>query len=141
MSELKLLADDTWAEVSYWTFEPMATMPRDRENITFNHNDRESYVLLSEFIMNMPGMTCLEHFIFSRLYPGQNEAEQVFMLDIPFLIVGPGGLSEEQLSATPPPITLFKGAPYEFDDQQKVLEALLSLESKGLITITRNKPN
>lgn len=141
MTNLIMLPDEVWNEVSYWTITPKQERPLDRNFISLNHNDRDSYVLMSEDLMNAGGLTCLEYHIYLHLYPEDNTAEQIFMLDVPFLICGPGGPTPEQEAAEMPEVRLTECAPVDYQDQPKVFEALLSLESKGYINIERKQPD
>lgn len=139
MSELKLLPDEIWSKVGYWTFKLNTTSTLDRNFINFNHDDRSGYMLVSEDLLERPGLTCLEFHILIRIRASGNEAEEMFMLDIPFMICGPSGPTQAQLDAKMPDVTLCESAPIDYLDQNKVLEALINLETKGLIIINRNE--
>lgn len=133
------IPDETWCDVGYWLISPKSNNGLDRNFITLNHDERNGYILISENLMNASGLTCLEHHILLNLSPEENEAEHVFMLEVPFLICGPDGPTKEQQEADVPEITISQSAPLDYLDQPKVLEALLSLEKKGHIVISREQ--
>lgn len=133
MSHLIELSDETWNKVSDWNVTPKLQSSLDRDYMTFNHDDRNGYLLISEQLMEIQGLNCLEFHIFIHLQRDQSNLETILMLDLPIFIGTPTTKQEAEMAAT----TLFAGAPPEYLDQPKVLEAVLSLESKGLIVIER----
>lgn len=138
MRNFKPLSDEVWSDVFGWLITPQRLAALDRSYMTFNHDDHNGYVLISENLMETAGLSCLEFHIYIRLGLGENEMQSVLMLDLPFIICGPGGPSNRQLETEAPETKLFESAPLEYLNQQNVLDAILSLEAKGLIIIERN---
>lgn len=108
----------------------------DRSLMTLNHDD--SYILISEKLFEIKGLSCLEFYILARLRADECEAEEVFMLDQRLIVGESDDDAEEQPSSDTSHIGLWESAPIDYLDQPMVLEALLNLEKKGLITISRN---
>ncbi len=139
MNNIIHLSDDVWSEIGSWKVAPKGVKHLDHSSISFNHDDRDTYMLFSESLLETNGLSCLEFHILIKLFREGNDIQDLFMLDFPFLICGSEGLTQEQLDAEPPEATLYESAPLEYLDQPKVLEAILNLEKKGLIIISRDK--
>ena len=137
MSKFIELPTNVWNEVLYWEVEPKRINHHDRDNISFNGD--HGYTLLSDDLLLMGGLSCLEYHIFINLYPEKSDLVDALMSNIPFIICGPGGPTQKQKDMETTPPKLDESAPIEYLDQPKVLEAILSLEKKGHITIIRNK--
>ncbi len=137
MSKLLRLSEDVWENIWHWNIIPIGKSSLDHNYISLNHNDAYGYKLISEQMLSQKSLNCLEFHILINLHFEENSMENVLMLDVPFMVCGMGGPTEEQLAAEAPEITLYDSAPIEYLDQPKVLEAILSLEKKGHIKICR----